>query len=114
LANEIRRKKLGSLIQREIASLIIREIKDPRLDGVSITDVLLSDDMSEAKVFFFVHRDMDVRGVLKAFHSAKGFLRAELSHLIEIRRIPDLTFIYDDSLDFFERINKTVQERNDT
>lgn len=113
MVNERRRKRLGSLIQREIAALILREAKDPRFAGVTVTDVMLSDDMTVAKVYFFVAKNTNPRGVLKAFERAKGFFRAELSHMIEIRRMPELQFIYDDSLDFFEKIQKDVTERKD-
>lgn len=110
MVNERRRKRLGSLIQREIAGLILREVQDPRLEGVTITDVLLSDDMSEAKVYFFVHQGTNIRQVLKAFENAKGFFKAELSHIIEVRRMPSLTFIYDDALDLFAKLNNTTSE----
>lgn len=100
-----RQKRLGSLIHKEIASMILKDVKDPRLDGVTITNVVVSDDYSTAKVFFFIHKDMKLKSVLKGFESAKGFLKAELSHVLQLRRVPELSFIYDDTLDMFEKLN---------
>jgi len=103
-----RQKRLAALIQKEIAGLIIKGVKDPRLEGVTITDVVVSEDYSQAKVFFFIHQDMDLQRVLKGFESAKGFFKSELSHLLDLRRVPDLKFIYDDTLDLFGKIERLV------
>lgn len=99
-----RQKRLAALIQKEIAALMIKGVKDPRLEGVTITNVIVSDDYSVAKVFFFIHQDMDINKVLKGFESARGFFKGELSHILDLRRVPELKFIYDDTLDLFGKI----------
>lgn len=99
----LRGKKMGAAIQREIAACIFKNIQDPRLEGVTITHVELSDDLSRAKVYFFVPEGREIKVVLKGFESAKGYLRTVIAEVIKTRRIPALTFIYDDSLEFFEK-----------
>ncbi|MCX7991365.1 MAG: 30S ribosome-binding factor RbfA [Proteobacteria bacterium] len=101
-----RKKRLESLLLRAIADLLTKEVQDPRLEGVSITTVTLTEDFSEAKVFFYIHKGQDLGKVKKGFESAKGFLRAELGHIAKLRRTPDLKFIYDDTLDLFDRIKE--------
>ncbi len=90
----------------------MKDVKDPRLEGVTITDVIVSDDYSIAKVFFFVHQGMDSKKVLKGFESAKGFFKAELSHSLDLRRVPDLRFIYDDTLDLFGQIESVGKDED--
>lgn len=108
-----RQKRLAALIQKEIAALIIKGVKDPRLEGVTITNVIVSEDYSNAKVFFFIHQDMDLQRVLKGFESAKGFFKSELSHLLDLRRVPELKFIYDDTLDLFGKIEPAISGKDD-
>ncbi len=99
-----RKKRLEALILRIIAGLLLKDVQDPRLEGVSITNVVLTDDFSEAKIYFYIHKDQDVNKVKKGFESAKGFLRAGLGDEAKLRRVPDLKFIYDDTLDLFDKI----------
>lgn len=101
-----RKKRLESLVMRTIAELLAKKVQDPRLEGVSITTVTLTTDYSEAKVFFYIQKGQDLIKVKKGFESAKGFLRAELGQIAQLRRVPDLKFIYDDTLDLFEKIKE--------
>jgi ribosome-binding factor A len=106
-----RNKKVGSAIQRELSFLIYREIHDPRLEGVTITHVEMSKDLSQAKVFYFVPAGKERESVIKGFESAKGFLRHALSVALNMRRVPSLSFVYDDTLDFFEKVTKISEEK---
>lgn len=108
-----RKQRVAALIQREIAAMMIKDIKDPRLEGVTITHVLVSEDISLAKVFFCTHKGMDVERVLKGFESAKGFLRLELAHALNLKRVPELRFIYDDTLDIFGKIEPIGESEED-
>ncbi len=101
-----RKKRMEALIMRIIAELLVKEVQDPRLEGVSITNVVLTDDFSEAKVYFYVHKDQDLNRVKKGFESARGFLRGELGDEAKLRRVPELRFIYDDTLDLFDKIKE--------
>lgn len=101
-----RKKRLESLLLRIIAELLIKEVHDPRLEGVSITNVTLSEDFNEAKIYFYIQKGQDPSKVKKGFESAKGFLRGELGHQAKLRRVPDLKFIYDDTIDLFDRIKE--------
>ncbi|MCX7769579.1 MAG: 30S ribosome-binding factor RbfA [Proteobacteria bacterium] len=98
--------RVGSAIQREISALIYKEIHDPRLEGVTITHVEITMDLSQAKIYYFVPTGKERKSVEKGFESAKGFLRHAISEALQIKRVPNLVFVYDDTLDLFEKISK--------
>lgn len=93
-----RTRKLGALIQAELAGLLLRKVKDPRLVGVSLTGVDVAPDLSQAKVFFSP-LDPDKRGDAEAgFIKAAPFLRRELARLLNLKTMPRLVPVYDSSL----------------
>ena len=97
-----RRERLGNLIREVIASSLLFEIKDPRLLGVSVTDVELSGDLSHAKVYVFSHdaqTESQRTNLLKALDRAAGFLRRKVGQEIRARVTPALQFRYDNSVD---------------
>lgn len=98
--------RVCSAIQREISALIYKEIHDPRLEGVTITHVEITQDLSQAKVYYFIPSGREKRSVEKGFESAKGFLRHAISVALQIKRVPNLTFVYDDTLELFEMVTK--------
>lgn len=94
-----RHSRLGGQIQRVLNELLRFESKDPRLDGVSISAVDLSRDLSVARVYFATLRpDADPDPVLDGLKSAGGFLRSKLGRELSIRHVPELRFEHDDSV----------------
>lgn len=96
-----RTQRVGDQMQRELAVLIQREIKDPRLGLVTITAVEVSRDLSHAKVFVTVMGKDDpeqVRLNLEILSEAAGYLRMLLGKLMKVRSIPQLHFHYDASI----------------
>jgi ribosome-binding factor A len=97
-----RTQRIGDQIQRELALLIQREIKDPRLGLVTITAVEVSRDLSHAKVFITVmgkDDDQDaVKDNLRILNDAGGFLRMQLGKAMKLRTVPQLHFNYDASV----------------
>ncbi len=94
-------EQVNKLLRREISELIRREAKDPRLnDFVAITDVDTSGDLRHAKVFVsYIGASKDKADILQALGGASGFLRKELSNRLKLRRIPQLSFLWDDSIE---------------
>ena len=84
---------------RTLNELVRFESKDPRLDGVSLTAVELSRDLSVAKVYFSqMHPDDDPGVALDGLERATGFLRSRLGAALKVRRVPELRFAHDDSI----------------
>ena len=103
-----RTERLNHLLRQEITQLLQREAKDPRLSVmVSITRVSVSADMHFAKVFVSVlGTEEEKKGLLAGLHAASGFLRRELASRLSLRYTPDLSFVYDDTM---EQAGKVIQ-----
>ena len=89
-----RTDRVNELIKRELVQLLSTGTKDPRLQNVFITDVIVSRDLSSAKVFFSVEDD-EQKQVTHLLNKASGFFRSSLSKSLELRHTPSLSFIYD-------------------
>jgi len=111
-----RQKQINQTIRRELSDLLARHVGDPRIVGIiSITEVDISPDLKQAKVYISVMGDEQQKDeVFEGLASASDFLRRELGNRIRIRYIPKLIFKRDDSLEKAERllqlINQTVSE----
>lgn len=93
-----RTERIGEQIHRELAELISREVKDPRVGMVTISGVDVSSDLSHAKVWFTVLGDEQATAhTLQGLRRAAGFLRRELGKRLSIRLTPELNFVYDDT-----------------
>ena len=97
-----RTQRIGDQMQRELAQLIQREIKDPRLGLVTITAVDVSRDLSHAKVFVTVmgleETPENINQTLRVLKDAAGFLRMMLGKAMQLRTVPQLNFNYDASV----------------
>lgn len=92
-----RTDRIGEQIKRELAMLIRNELKDPRVNMVSILDVEVTKDLSRAKVFFDTLNQEENEACTEGLNNASGFLRRELGKAIKLRNTPALQFIYDDT-----------------
>jgi len=85
-------------LQRSLAELLQFEVKDPRVQSVSLTSVDLSRDLSVARVYFgLLEPDADPAEALEGLERAAGFLRSKLGKAIKARHVPELRFVHDDS-----------------
>ncbi|MGH7728541.1 MAG: 30S ribosome-binding factor RbfA [Vulcanimicrobiaceae bacterium] len=95
----MKRERLARIdheLQRELASLIATEVKDPRLGFATVTRVDVASDLRTAKVFVSIVGDRHVAGQsMLALESAKGFLRGELGAAVALRHTPELIFVED-------------------
>ncbi len=105
-----RADRVGVLVQREISDLLLTKIKDPRLDLVTITQVRISDNLQSARIYFCAAGgDERKESVLAGFHSAVGYLKRELGCRLELRNVPELKFIYDESFDRAAALNEVFE-----
>lgn len=93
-------------------SEIIREVKDPRVDlFTSVTDVIVAPDLKTCKVFVSVLGDDEKRrNTLEGLNSAKGFIRRELAHIVNLRNTPELKFFMDDSIEYGVDMSKKIED----
>ncbi len=110
----LRQARVGDLLRETIAELIMRRVKDPRIEGVTITDVDISMDLRDANVYFCVYDSNRVDDAMNGLKSAEGFLRHELKKTLRIKTIPMLNFKYDSSLDYGTHMDAVLDDlKND-
>lgn len=104
--------RLNDQIRADLADLIAREMRDPRLSGlISVTGVDVAPDLSTAKVYISVlGTEQERKSALAAIRSASGFLRTQLAARLTIRRAPELHFMADTSIERGERIMELLRE----
>ncbi len=101
--------RVADNIKNEIATLLLRKIKDPRLYNVTITGVRITPDLRRAQVMFSCHgQDGDKVG--EGLTSAKGFIRSHLARELGMRYVPELEFVQDVSLDQQSEIENLFRE----
>lgn len=106
----IKTERLGNMLHREISNILMTEVKDKDLNFVTITKVDLSPDLSYAKVYFTTLNE-DKEKVKKDINGAKGFIRSLLmKKKIEMRVIPELNFVYDESIDYGNKIESLIEK----
>lgn len=89
---------MGAELQRVLNGLLHSEVKDPRLEGVRVSDVELSADLGVARVYYAtLDPDADLTPIEDSLRKASGFLRFRVGHEIRLRRVPELRFLHDES-----------------
>jgi ribosome-binding factor A len=109
--NAPRRARIADQIQRELAELIRLEVRDPRVGMVTLTGVDLSQDQSHAKVHFTVlGAPSDAEQAQEGLQRAAGFLRSSLARRLTTRKVPELAFAYDESVERGVRLSRLIDE----
>jgi len=104
-----RSRRIEEQIQRLLAELLRREVKDPRVGSVTITAVEVSRDLSHAKVHFLPFGPArPTEEVGEALRSAAGFLRAHLRKHLKLRQVPELNFVLDETIDKAARLSSLI------
>lgn len=106
-----RQRRIAELIHRELSQLLMEEVRDPRIVNVTITDVELTPDLMLARVYVVVLGDAEQeRDALTGLEHAKGFLRTQLAGRVQLRFIPDLSFLLDQSRAYGRRIDELLDQ----
>jgi len=103
-----RLSRVGEQVRRELADLLRREVRDPRVVGVSLTDVEVSPDYAHAVVFFSCLDANQVPLASEGLKRAAGFLRSQLAQRIKLHATPDLRFVYDESIERGDRLSRLI------
>jgi len=95
-------------VRRELADILRREVRDPRVVGVSLTDVEVSPDYGHAVVFFSCLDPNQVPVASEGLKRAAGFLRSQLAQRVKLYATPDLRFVYDESIERGDRLSRLI------
>lgn len=105
-----RAQRLNILLREEIADIILRRVKDPRLGFVTVTDVSLSEDLKIARVYVSVLNSEERTVAIEILNGAKGVMRSEIAKRVRTKFIPNLEFRIDESIEQGFRIDKILKE----
>lgn len=106
----IKIERISDALIEQISYIVSNKVKNKDINFVTITDVKVSSDLGFAKVYFTVLDDSKKDSTLKALKEASGFIRHELRDRIEIRQIPELTFVYDESINEAKKIEDIIEK----
>jgi ribosome-binding factor A len=106
-----RHRRIEGEMQRALSELISREVKDPRVGSVTITEVKIAADMSTARVFFtpFASKNSP-ESVQEGLTRAGGFLRGEVGRRLGLRHAPKLEFEFDDSFEKAAKLTELIDK----
>jgi ribosome-binding factor A len=106
-----RPQRVADQIQRELADLLRLHVKDPRIGMITVTAVDVSPDLHNAKIFFTHLAGVEhAAAAVEALQHSAGYLRSELSHRLKLYTVPQLYFVYDDSIESGLRLSKLIDE----
>ena len=106
----VKTDRIGSNLVKEISYILANDIKDKDINFVTITDCKVTNDLSFAKVYYTVF-DLDKKKEIDdALKNASGYIRHLLCDRVDIRHIPELTFVYDESIEYGKKIENIIEE----
>ncbi|MCD7974610.1 MAG: 30S ribosome-binding factor RbfA [Phascolarctobacterium sp.] len=107
----LRVKKVQEAIKQEISNMLVHDVKDPRIQLVTVTGVDLTSDMSLAKIYvtFYGERDKQEEA-WKAMNNALGFMRTEIAKRIRLRSVPSLVLVKDTSMEYSAHIQSILEK----
>jgi ribosome-binding factor A len=112
MASEPRRpERVAEMVLRELSSMLLRDLKDPRLRGITLTAVRMTDDLRHARVFFS-HLEGQPRAAaaIAGFKSAGGFIRRQVGRALGLRYTPELEFVFDPGPEHAARIDVLLRD----
>ena len=103
--------RLNNMFVQEISKILHQEIKDRDINFVTVTEVRITNDLSFAKIYITT-MDNDREKVLKALNKASSYIRTILCDRVTIRKMPELHFVYDESIEYGKKIEDIIERIN--
>ncbi len=108
-----RATRMADQIHKDVMAILRHKVKDPRINWVTVNDVEVANDYSLAKIYYTVLEKSQEAPVAKALESAKGFIRSELSKGLTTYTVPQLRFVFDESLERGSHILSLISKAAD-
>ena len=108
--NQIKIKRIASLIVKEVSNILSSEARDKLMHTVTITGCDVSNDLSYAKIYFTSTLSIDPKELEKELDEASGYIRRELAERIDIRHTPKLVFKFDNSIEYGNHIDDLLDK----
>lgn len=107
-----RDRQISGQIKKELSAIIFNDVKDPRVKTVTITDIKVTKDLSIARVYYRFYDDISVEKVQAGLEKSADFMFNRLRKSLRMKRVPSLTFFYDETLDNASRIDELLSDLN--
>lgn len=109
---KIKTERVNNILVQEISIILATEVKDRDLNFITVTSVKTSNDFGHAKVYVRIFDQTKKDNVMKSLKNASGFIRKQLFDRVEMRHVPQLEFVYDESIDYGKRIEGIIEDIN--
>ena len=105
--------RVNSEIQKAISNIIANELKNPNIKGlITVTKVDTTTDLDQSKIYISIFEEDTREDVFNAIKHSAGFIRRELARQVDLRKVPFLTFYLDNSYDYGQKIEETINRIN--
>ncbi len=109
-----RADRVSELVRHEISTILLRDVKDPRIETVTVTRVKITDDLRSARVYFGVlNKTTQVEEIESALQQASSFIHKLMARRLRLKNTPKLVFKFDRNLDYSSRISEILQSISD-
>ncbi|MEE9143433.1 MAG: 30S ribosome-binding factor RbfA [Candidatus Binatia bacterium] len=106
-----RSDRVGDLLLELVSELLTKEVSDPRIGPITLTEAVVSNDLKHARIYFnLLTRKEEKTEVLSGLKSATGFIRSRIAKELKLRYVPIIEFVYDDTQDQAQRIEDLIQQ----
>ncbi|MBI3301367.1 MAG: 30S ribosome-binding factor RbfA [Deltaproteobacteria bacterium] len=105
-----RPERVSGVLLEAVAEVLLREVKDPRVSGVTLTGAAVSPDLKVAKVFFTTRQAEEQAEALAGLRSATGYIKRQIAGRLRLRHTPDLQFLYDATLEKANRLESLLRQ----
>lgn len=105
----IKIERIASNIVKEVSYILRNEVRNPELKFVSVTDAQVSSDLSYAKIYVTALNPEKKEEIIEELKKSSGYIRKKLAERIDIRHIPDLNFVYDESIEYGKKIENLIE-----
>ncbi len=106
----LKTERIASNLVKEISYILANKIKDKNIRFVTITDCKVTSDLSFAKVYFTVFNMEKTEETFNALKNASGYIRKELAERVDIRHVPELQFVFDESIEYGNKIEHLIEQ----
>ncbi len=110
---ELRANRVAEQMKKDLGEIMTTKIKDPRVGFVTVTDVEVTGDLQQATIYISVlGTEKEKQDSLLGLTKAKGFIRSEIGKRIRLRKTPEITFEFDEALEYGNRIESIIRDLN--
>ena len=110
MAHGTRMERVAERVRIELSTLLIRAVRDPAVSAVTITHVAMNADLQLARIYYTVLDGSDRRETARGLRRAKTYLRRAIGQRLQLRQVPELRFVFDETLDRQDRLAKIFTE----